>query len=201
MEAAVYWLMRGEADDLEKAMVAEKAEAEAAQKRWRERAERLAARRIEILKKIGDDAKDMKQRALRANPVDPRTVQLRQELDALRLVSERNAYESGQRIKELTRALNEKKTEANRLAVQVGDVKRLQEQIRELREKLQLREKELLDARQMNEELRQSSAATQQTLLARLSELESGLPGRASSPSREAHSQGSRFPSWMSLKK
>ena len=199
-EAAVYWLMRGEADDLEKTMAAEKAEAEAAQKRWRERAERLAARRVEILKKIGDDAKDMKQRALRANPADPRTVQLRQELDALRLVSERNAYESGQRIKDLTRALNEKRTEADRLAAQVGDVKRLQEQIRELREKLQLREKELLSERQMNEELRRSNAASQQALLARLSELESGLPGRTNQ-SREAQAQGSRFPSWMSLKK
>ena len=199
-EAAVYWLMRGEADDLEKTLVTEKAEAEAAQKRWRERAERLAARRVEILKKIGDDAKDMKQRALRANPADPRTVQLRQELDALRLVSERNAYESGQRIKDLTRALNEKRTEADRLAAQVGDVKRLQEQIRELREKLQLREKELLSERQMNEELRRSNAASQQALLARLSELESGLPGRTNQ-SREAQAQGSRFPSWMSLKK
>ena len=199
-EAAVYWLMRGEADDLEKTLAAEKAEAEAAQKRWRERAERLAARRIEILKKIGDDAKDMKQRSLRANPADPRTVQLRQELDALRLVSERNAYESGQRIKDLTRALNEKRTEADRLAAQVGDVKRLQEQIRELREKLQLREKELLSERQMNEELRRSNAASQQALLARLSELESGLPGRTNQ-SREAQAQGSRFPSWMSLKK
>ena len=199
-EAAVYWLMRGEADDLEKTLAAEKAEAEAAQKRWRERAERLAARRVEILKKIGDDAKDMKQRALRANPVDPRTVQLRQELDALRLVSERNAYESGQRIKDLTRALNEKRTEADRLAAQVGDIKRLQEQIRELREKLQLREKELLAERQMNEELRRSNAASQQALLARLSELENGLPGRTNQ-SREAQAQSSRFPSWMSLKK
>ena len=201
MEAAVYWLMRGEADDLEKTLVAEKAEAEEAQKRWRERAERLAARRVEILKKIGDNAKDMKQRALRANPADPRTVQLRQELDALRLVSERNAYESGQQIKDLTRSLNEKKTEAARLATQVGDIKRLQEQIRELREKLQLREKELLDARQTNEELRRNSAASQQTLLARLSELENGLPGRGGLPSREAQAHGSRFPAWMSLKK
>ena len=201
MEAAVYWLMRGEADDLEKTLAAEKAEAEEVQKRWRERAERLAARRVEILKKIGDNAKDMKQRALRANPADPRTEQLRQELDALRLVSERNAYESGQQIKDLMRALNEKRTEAARLTAQVGDVKRLQEQIRELREKLQLREKELLDARQTNEELRRNNAASQQALLARLSELESGVSGRGSSPSHEAHAQGPRFPSWMSLKK
>ena len=93
-EAAVYWLMRDEADDLERALAEEKAEAEAAQKRWHARADRLAARRIEILKRIGDDAKDMKSRALRANPVDPRTVQLRQELDALRLVAEKSAYES-----------------------------------------------------------------------------------------------------------
>ena len=200
MEAAVYWLMRGEADDLERTIAAEKAEAEAAQKRWRERADRLAARRVEILKKIGDDAKDMKQRALRANPVDPRTAQLKQELDALRLVSERNAYESGQKIKDLTRTLNERNTEVKRLMTQVCDIKQLHEQIRELRERLQLREKELLAERQASDELRQTSAAAQQALLARLSSLENGIPGHTNQ-SREAHAQGSRFPAWMTLKK
>ena len=199
-EAAVYWLMRDEADDLERAIAEEKAEAEAAQKRWHARADRLAARRIEILKRIGDDAKDMKSRALRANPVDPRTVQLRQELDALRLVAEKSAYESGQRIKDLTRALNEKTTEASRLAAQVADVKRLQDQIQELRERLQLREKELMVERQASEELRRAAESAQQSLLKRLSELESGLPGHTDQ-SREARAQASRFPSWMQLKK
>ena len=199
-EAAVYWLMRDEADDLERALAEEKAEAEAAQKRWHARADRLAARRVEILKRIGDDAKDMKSRALRANPVDPRTVQLRQELDALRLVAEKSAYESGQRIKDLTRALNEKTTEASRLAVQVADVKRLQDQIQELRERLQLREKELMEERQASEELRRVAASAQQSLLKRLSELESSLPGHTDQ-SREARAQASRFPSWMQLKK
>ena len=199
-EAAVYWLMRDEADDLERAIAEEKAEAEAAQKRWHARADRLAARRVEILKRIGDDAKDMKSRALRANPVDPRTVQLRQELDALRLVAEKSAYESGQRIKDLTRALNEKTTEASRLAAQVADVKRLQDQIQELRERLQLREKELMVERQASEELRRAAESAQQSLLKRLSELESGLPGHTDQ-SREARAQASRFPSWMQLKK
>ena len=200
MEAAVYWLMRGEADDLERMMESEKIEAEAAQKRWRERAEKLAARRIEILKKIGDDAKDMKQRALRMNPVDPRTLQIKQELDALRIVAERNAHESGMRIKDLTRSLNERTTEVKRLSAQVADVKRLQEQIRELREKLQDRDRELQQERQKVEEMRRCSAASQQALLSRLSELESGMPGHTNQ-SKEAHAQASRFPSWMSFKK
>ena len=200
MEAAVYCLLRGEADDLERMMVAEKQEAEAAQKRWRERAEKLAARRIDILKKIGDDAKDMKQRALRMNPVDPRTLQIKQELDALRIVAERNAHESGMRIKELTRSLNERTTEVKRLSVQVEDVKRLQEQIRDLREKLQVRDRELQVERQKVEEVRRSCAASQQALLARLSELESGMPGHTNQ-SREAQAQASRFPSWMGFKK
>ena len=199
-EAAVYWLMRDEADDLARAIAEEKAEAEAAQKRWHARADRLAARRIEILKRIGDDAKDMKSRALRANPVDPRTVQLRQELDALRLVAEKNAYESGQRIKDLTHALNEKTTEASRLAAQVADVKRLQDQIQELRERLQLREKELMEERQASEEFRRAAESAQQSLLKRLSELEGSLPGHTDQ-SREARAQASRFPSWMQLKK
>ena len=200
MEAAVYWLMRGEADDLERMLAEEKQAAEAAQKRWRERSEKLVARRVEILKKIGDDAKDMKQRALRMNPVDPRTAQVKQELDALRIVAERNAHESGMRIKDLTRLLNEKTTEVKRLSVQVEDVKRLQEQIRELREKLQMRDRELQAERQKVEEVRRACAASQQALLARLSELESGLPGN-SNQSREAHAQASRFPSWMGFKK
>ena len=200
MEAAVYWLMRGEADDLERMMEAEKLEAEAAQKRWRERTEKLAARRIEILKKIGDDAKDMKQRSLRMNPVDPRTLQIKQELDALRIVAERNAHESGMRIKDLTRSLNERTTEVKRLSAQVADVKRLQEQIRELREKLQDKDRELNQERQKVEEMRRRSAASQQALLARLSELESGMPGH-SNQSKEAHAQASRFPSWMGFKK
>ena len=200
MEAAVYCLLRGEAEDLERMMIAEKQEAEAAQKRWRERAERLAARRVDILKKIGDDAKDMKQRALRMNPVDPRTLQMKQELDALRIVAERNAHESGMRIKELTRSLNERTTEVNRLSAQVEDVKRLQEQIWDLREKLQMRERELQIERQKVEEVRRNCAASQQALLARLSELESGLPGHTNQ-SREAQAQASRFPSWMGFKK
>lgn len=200
MEAAVYWLMRGEVDDLERMLTEEKQEAEAAQKRWRERSEKLVARRIEILKKIGDDSRDMKQRALRMNPMDPRTTQIKQELDALRIVAERNAHESGMRIKDLTRSLNERSMEVKRLSAQVEDVKRLQDQIRELREKLQVRDRELQVERQKVEEVRRSCAASQQALLARLSELESGMPGH-SNQSKEAHAQASRFPSWMGFKK
>ncbi len=200
-EAAVYWLLRGEADDLMKVLEAEKAEAEAAQRRWRERSERLAARRVEILKLIGDDAQDMKSRALRANPADPRTVQLRQELDALRLVAERSAYESGQRIKDLTRELNEKRTEADRLSAQMMDVKRLQDQIQRLREMLQDRERELVAERQANEELRRNAEAAQQALLKRLSELEGGLRGNGGLGHAQDSSHSSRFPVWMRLKK
>lgn len=200
-EAAVYWLLRGEADDLMNVLESEKAEAEAAQRRWRERSERLAARRVEILKLIGGDVQDMKNRALRANPADPRTVQLRQELDALRLVAEKSAYESGQRIKDLTRELNEKRTEADRLAAQVMDVKRLQEQIQRLREMLQDRERDLVAERQANEELRRNAESAQQALLKRLSELEGGLRGNGGLGHSQDPSHSSRFPIWMKLKK
>lgn len=199
-EAAVYWLLRGEADDLMKVLEAEKAEAAEAQRRWRERSERLAARRVEILKLIGDDAQDMKSRALRANPADPRTVQLRQELDALRLVAEKSAYESGQRIKDLTRELNEKRTEAGRLSAQVMDVKRLQDQIQRLRETLQDRERDLVAERQANEELRRNAESAQQALLKRLSELEGGLRGNGGLGHAQDSSHSSRFPVWMKLK-
>jgi cell division septum initiation protein DivIVA len=104
------------------------------------------------------------------------------------------------RIKDLTRLLNERTIEVKRLSAQVEDIKRLQDQIRELREKLQERERELQTERQKVEDLRRNNATSQQALLARLSELESGLPGR-SNQSREAQAQASRFPSWMGFKK
>ena len=90
----------------------------------------------------------------------------------------------------------------------VGDtlsdaLKRLQEQIRELREKLQMREKELLAERQRNEELSRAEATRQQVLLARLAALESPSIGTSQSletnQSREARKV--KLPSWMRLGK
>ena len=197
MEAAVYALLQEEAEALAQTLEAEKREADEAQKRWRTRAERLLARRQELLRRIGTDADDMKQRALRAHPEDPRTTNLRRELDALRLLNEKTARETEMRLRDLTQKLSEKTVEADRLRQMVGDATALSRQIQELRQKLQQREKELMEERQRAEEARRQHVATQQTLLARLSALESSLPGNTNQ-SREARAV--KLAPWMGLK-
>ena len=196
-QAAVYALMREEADELSEAIEAEHRELDALRQYRQRRSERLLARRQEILKHIGTDAEDMTRRALLAHPDDPRTAQLRQELDALRILQERTAHESEQKIRDLSSKLRERDTEVKRLQQQTGDITVLYRQLQETREKLQRREKELMEERQKAEEERQQHAAAQQALLTRLSSLEMGMPG-ATNQSREARSV--RLAPWMGLK-
>ena len=196
-QAAVYALMKEEADELAAALEAENREAEALRQYRRQRAERLLARRQEILKHIGTDAEDMTRRALLAHPDDPRTKQLRQELDALRILQEKTALDSEQKIRDLSAKLRERDAEVKRLQQQTGDLTVVYRQLQETREKLQRREKELMEERQKAEEERQQHAAAQQALLTRLSALEMGLPG-ATHQSREARSV--RLAPWMGLK-
>ena len=88
--------------------------------------------------------------------------------------------------------------DADRLRQMVGDAAAFSRQIQELRQKLQQREKELMEERQRAEEARRQHVATQQTLLARLSALESSLPGNTNQ-SREARAV--KLAPWMGLKK
>ncbi len=197
MEAAVYALLQEEAEALAQTLEIEKREAEESQKRWNVRSDRLQARRRELLKRIGSSADDMKRRALAAHPEDPRTVNLRRELDALRLLNEKTARETEMQIRDLTQKLNEKIVEADRLRRQMEDVAALNRQIQDLRLRLQQREKELMEERQRTEAANRQHMASQQALLARLSALESSLPGHTNQ-SREAHAV--KLAPWMGLK-
>lgn len=197
-QAAVYTLMKEEADELAAALEAENREAEALRQYRRQRTERLLARRQEILRRLGTDADDMTRRALKAHPEDPRTVHMRQELDALRILQERSALEADRKIRDLSAKLRESVSEVNRLRAQSVDVTVIYRQLQEAREKLSAREKDLVEERQKSEIERQQHAAAQQALLTRLSSLEMGMPG-ATNQSREARSV--RLAPWMGLKK
>lgn len=124
-------------------------------------------------------------------------VNLRREYDALKILQERAALDAEQRIRDLTQRLRAASSEADRLRAQLADTASLVRQLQSTREKLAYREKELIEERHKTEEERQRHAAAEQTLLARLSALESGMPG-ATRQSREAHA--TRFPPWMGLK-
>ena len=105
--------------------------------------------------------------------------------------------DSEQKIRDLSLLLRERDTEVKRLQQQTGDLTAVYRQLQEVREKLQLREKELVDERQKAEAEHQQHAAAQQALLSRLSALEAGLPG-ATNQSREARNV--RLAPWMGLK-
>jgi len=198
VRAAVYQLMVEEAEDLAKALEDEKREAEAARQRASKRADRLLARRQELLRRIGTSADDMTRRALHAHPEDPRLVNLRREYDALKILQERAAIEAEQQIRDLTQRCRVASSEADRLRAQLADTASLVRQLQEVRERLSFREKELMEERAKSEQERQRHAAAEQAFLARLTALESGVPG-ATRQSREAHA--TRFPPWMGLKK
>ena len=197
-QAAVYTLMKDEADDIAAGIEDETRELDELRTIHQARRERLIARRQEILKRIGTDAEDMTRRALLAHPEDPRTAHMRQELEALRLLQEKVATESDRKVRDLSAKLRERDAEVKRLQQQAADTTVLYRQLQEMRERLQRREKELMEERQKAEVERQQHAAAQQSLMARLSALEMGLPG-ATLQSREARSV--RLAPWMGLKK
>ena len=197
-QAAVYTLMKEEADDIAAGIEEETRELDELRRLHQARRERLIARRQEILKRIGTDAEDMTRRALKMYPEDPRLVHMRQEVDALRLLQEKATAESDRKVRDLSAKLRERDAEVKRLQQQAADTTVIYRQLQEVRERLLRREKELMEERQKAEAERQQHAASQQALMARLSALEMGLPG-ATNQSREARSV--RLAPWMGLKK
>ncbi len=203
IQAAVYSIMTGEAEELGRILEAEKREFEAFKQRHVERADHLLERRREMLKRAGANIEDMTRKALRDRPEDPRTTQLRKELDDLRRTRETERLESESKVRELTTQLRERKAEEARLAENMKDVTQLRAEVEALREQLQTREKELVAERQHTEDIRRQQATRQQVLLNRLAALESPSIGTAQSmetnQSREAKLV--RLPGWMRFKK
>ena len=202
IQAAVYSIIKGEAEDLGRIIDQEKREFEDQKRRHTERLDRLVERRREMLKRSGTNIEEMTRRALIDRPEDPRTVQLRKELDELRRVHERTLADSQEQIRGLTEQLRARKAEEARMSEGMKDVTQLRREVQELRERLQLREKELVVERQRSEELNRQQATRQQTLLARLAALESPSIGTAQSmstnQSREAKQV--KLPGWMHLR-
>ena len=202
-QAAVFKIMQDEILELDGVIAGEQAEFEEFRRRHQARADRLAERRREILRRSGGNIEEMTRRALVERPEDPRTAQLRRELEELRRVHEKSMLDNEAKVRSLNDSLRREQTDRARADQDMRDVKELREEAQRLREKLQLAEKELLNERQRSEELRQREAMGKQALMARLATLESPALGAASTAasnqSREA--KRVRLPSWMSLKK
>ena len=203
IQAAIFTLLRSEAEELDGIMAQEKREFEDAKRRYAERADRLMERRRTMLKRAGADIEDMTRKALIERPEDPRTAQLRKELFELRHEHDRAVLDKDAKIRALTDELRQCKAEGVRVTEGMKDVTQLHQEVQDLKERLQSREKELVAERQRNEELCRQQATKQQALLARLAQLESPSIGSAATmetnQSREARQV--KLPSWMRLKR
>ena len=203
IQAAVYAIMKDEAEELDRLIEAEKQEFESFRQRHLARGDRLLERRRELLKRTGVNIEDMTRRALLERPEDPRTTQLRRELEELRRTHERQMLDAEEKEKELSEKLRRKEAEDARAAENLKDVTQLRQEAQALRERLQIREQELLAERQRNEELRQQQATRQQMLMARLATLESPSIGTAQtlSTNQSRETRQIKLPSWMRLKR
>jgi len=203
IQVAVYSILRAEAEEIGKVIEHEKREFEDVKKRHEERTDRLLERRRDMLKRSGVNIEDMTRKALIERPADPRTVQLRKELEELRRAHDKERLDHVDEVRVLTEQLRQRKAEESRMAENMKDVTQLRNEVQSLCEQLQAREKELVSERQRNEELQRQQATKQQALLARLATLESPSFGTAQSlstnQSREAKQV--KLPSWMRLRK
>ena len=201
IQAAMYSMMKGEAEELGGMIEEEKREFEAFKQRFQARNDRLVERRRELLKRAGPNIEDMTRRSLLERPEDPRTAQLRKELDEARRTNERQMLAAEAQIKELSAKLRERQAAEARTAEGLKDVTQLRQEVQALREKLQSREKELVAERQLSEELRQQQAARQQMLMARLASLESPSIGTSQtlSTNLSRETKQVKLPSWMRL--
>lgn len=203
IQAAVYAIMKDESEKINEVIETEKREFETFKQRHVERIDRLLDRRRELLKRSGVNIEDMTRRALLERPEDPRTAQLRKDLEELRKAHERQMLDAESRIKELSENLRRREADDARAAERLKDVTQLRQEVQSLSERLQIREKELLTERQLNEELRQQQATRQQMLMARLASLESPSIGTSQtlSTNQSRETRQIKLPSWMRLKR
>ena len=203
IQAAVYSIITEEARELEDVLEREKAEFEEVKKRYTERADRLQERRHRLLKQSGANIEDMTRRALVNRPEDPRTVQLRRDLEELRRTHDHAMLDDAEKIRVLSEQLRRMQDEGKRAAEGMKDLTQLQAEVQTLRELLQSREKELVAERQRNEDLVRQQATKQQALLARLASLESPSIGtsRSLSTNQSREAKQVKLASWMSFRR
>ena len=203
IQAAVYSIITAETKELEDVLKREKIEFEEVKKRYTERTDRLQERRRGLLKQSGANIEDMTRRALVNRPEDPRTAQLRRDLEDLRRAHDHAMLDDADKIRILTEQLRRMQDEGKRAAEGMKDIAQLQTEVQTLRELLQSREKELMTERQRTEELVRQQASKQQALLARLASLESPSIGtsRSLSTNQSREAKQVRLAGWMSFKR
>ncbi len=199
--AAVYNLIKTEADAVAKSMELERKYVEQLREWSALRMQTLTDRRQALLKHMGDNPDEMTRRALREQPSDPQTARLRAELENLRVTYQREVKFSETREREWQEKLRVMESENARLKGQSVEHEKRAQQSGELEDQLRRREHELADERRTREAEREQFLANQQALLLRIESLEK--TARPSTPDeiQTAEARNVKLASWMRLKR
>lgn len=200
-QAAVYELVKAEADELFKTLEAERAHVEQLKEWSLQRQQALTERRQTLLKQLGSGPADMTRRSLREQPSDPNATRLRTEFDNLRMAHEREIRQAEDRERELQRKLRIHEADAGKMQALAAEGEKLGRRAQELTELVRKREQELADERKSREAEREQFAGSQQALMARLESLEKS--GRPETPDemQSADARNVKIATWMRLKK
>lgn len=177
-QAAVYALVKEEADTLSQSLEDEHGYLERLKALAIERQQTMLDHRRKYLRILGSSPVDMTQRTLRNQPYDSQVVNLRAQLENQNLAAQREKQLYDTRENELLQRIKQLESEAAHLTEQLGKAEKTQSDIQSVRELLHQREQELNEMRRDRNDEQEQFRASQSALLARIETLER----RASEP-------------------
>jgi len=200
-QAALFELMKSEADALAERLESERTHLEQLKTWSTQRQQFLSELRQTLLQRLGVTPADMTRRALRGQPSDPNANRLRTEFDNMKVAYEREVRLATERERDLQRKIRVMEAEAGkwRERAAVGD--KLGRRLQEMEEVLQNREQELADERKSREAEREQYQGNQQALLLRIEALEKASRPVTPDDVQAAEARAVKLASWMRLKR
>jgi len=200
-QAAVFELMKAEADDLAAGMELERKFIDQLKEWGGQRQQALLERRQALLKQMGSSPAEMTRRAAREQPSDPNAARVRAELDNLRIAHQRELRQAEECERDLQRKLRVLEAESGKLLGQATEGEKMGRRVQELSEVLRKREQELSDERKSREAEREQYQSSQQALMMRIETLEKASRPTAPDEIQSAEARTVKLASWMRLKR
>lgn len=200
-QAAVFELMKAEADDLAAGMELERKFIDQLKEWGGQRQQALLERRQSLLKQMGSSPAEMTRRAAREQPSDPNAARVRAELDNLRIAHQRELRQAEECERDLQRKLRVLEAESGKLLGQATEGEKMGRRVQELSEVLRKREQELSDERKSREAEREQYQSSQQALMMRIETLEKASRPTTPDEIQSAEARTVKLASWMRLKR
>ena len=200
-QAALFELMKAEADELAAGMELERKYMDQLKELGSQRQQVLLARRQLLIKQLGGSPAEMTRRVVREQPSDPNAARLRAELDNLRITYEREVSQAEERERGLQRKLRVLEAESGKLLGQAAEGEKISRRLQEMAEVLRKREQELADERKNREAECEQYQSSQQALLMRIETLEKGLKPSTPDEIQSLEARNVKLASWMRLKR